>query len=872
VAINAGARLGVYQVLGLLGTGGMGEVYRGFDTRLRREVAIKILPETFANDPERIARLEREARLLAALNHPHIATIYGLEETDGARALVMELIEGPTLADRVATGPMPLEEAMTIVRQIAEAMEAAHEKGIIHRDLKPANVKATGAGVVKVLDFGLAKALREVSPARDLSQVPTVTTPATLAGMIVGTPAYMSPAQVRGKPFDERDDIWAFGCLLYEILTGRPAFPGETLSDTIAAVLDREPDWQALPPSTPAGVRRLLHRCLEKNPQRRLHDIADARIEIEDVLADITAAPLTTTVAPPVRALTLTRAVAGTASLVALAAIVMAFLLGWRIGAGEGLNSALASPSFKRLTFRQGFIWAARFAPDSQHILYSASWDGGAPQIYLTSPESPESSPLALPSADLLAVSASGELAISMSPVPGRNLYIRQGVLARVQLTGVSPRPVLERVRHADWGPGGADLAVVVVRGRRLYGLTDDVLEFPIGNELHRGVLWQPRVSPSGDAVAFFEGRGGGVGLALIDREGTKTELGGGGWPDPGGLAWAPGGNELWFGAAESGQTSSLYAVDRAGHRRLVAHAPGILELHDLAPDGRALVTRLDQRSLIEGLPPGESVRRDLSWFDRSVLADVSHDGRTMLFGEFGDGGGPSRAVYHRKTDGSPATRLGEGVPLTLSPDGRWAVVVESVRQPQRLWLYPTGPGDRRALSTGPLDRITAADWFPDGQRLLIEGSEPGRSTRLYVLALSGDGPPRPETPEGFVGGLLSPDGARIATVSEDAVVLWPVGGQQPARAVGTSGSDVPIEWTIDGRGLYVFRQGEVPARVFLVDLQTGARRLWREIAPSNRAGVSGLTRIAMARNAPGAFFYSYVQTLHELYLADGLR
>ena len=296
--LKAGMHLGPYEVLGELGAGGMGEVYRARDMKLGRDVAIKVLPPLFLNDPERRARLEREARVLAALNHPNIAVIHGIEDANGAPALVLELIEGPTLAERLedvgrallgpprTAGPkrsgLQLTEALAIARQICEALEAAHEKGIVHRDLKPANIKITAAGVVKVLDFGIAKVYAGEGAELDLSHAPTITVGATGQGMILGTAAYMSPEQARGQAVDKRTDIWAFGCVLYQMLTGRTAFAGETISDTIAAILGRGPDWQTLPETTPAGIRRLLQRCLEKDPKRRLHDIADARIELED--------------------------------------------------------------------------------------------------------------------------------------------------------------------------------------------------------------------------------------------------------------------------------------------------------------------------------------------------------------------------------------------------------------------------------------------------------------------------------------------------------------------------------------------------------------------------------------------------------------
>src|SRR5258706_7049882 len=291
MSLVTGAHVGPYEITGLLGAGGMGEVYRATDTTLGRQVAIKVLPEAFAQDAERLARFEREAKTLASLNHPHIAQIYGLEKSSGVRALVMELVEGEDLAERIARRPIPLDEALPIARQIAEALEAAHEQGIIHRDLKPANIKVRADGVVKVLDFGLAKALDPLSSssAAALANSPTITSPAamTAAGIILGTAAYMSPEQARGKVVDKRTDLWAFGCVLYEMLAGLRPFGGDDVTDTIAAVVRAEPDWSKLRADTPTAIRRLLRRCLEKDRMRRLPDAADARLEIDEALSPL---------------------------------------------------------------------------------------------------------------------------------------------------------------------------------------------------------------------------------------------------------------------------------------------------------------------------------------------------------------------------------------------------------------------------------------------------------------------------------------------------------------------------------------------------------------------------------------------------------
>ncbi|HEY7575657.1 MAG TPA: serine/threonine-protein kinase, partial [Thermoanaerobaculia bacterium] len=282
MTLTAGTRLGPYEILAKVGAGGMGEVYRARDARLGRDVAIKVLPEAFAADAERLARFRREAQVLAALNHPHIAAIHGLEESNGIEAIVLELVPGETVAERLAKGPLPVDEALEIARQIADGLAAAHERGIVHRDLKPANVKLTPEGRVKILDFGLAKALVGDASSPEVSKSPTLTAAGTQAGIIVGTAAYMSPEQARGKAVDKRADIWAFGALLYEMLAGRRVFDGETVSDTLAAVLTRDPDWKALPAATPASVRRVLKRCLDRDAKTRLHDIADARIEMDE--------------------------------------------------------------------------------------------------------------------------------------------------------------------------------------------------------------------------------------------------------------------------------------------------------------------------------------------------------------------------------------------------------------------------------------------------------------------------------------------------------------------------------------------------------------------------------------------------------------
>jgi Tol biopolymer transport system component/tRNA A-37 threonylcarbamoyl transferase component Bud32 len=393
--------VGPYEILAALGAGGMGEVYRARDTKLGRDVAIKVLPSAFAHDPDRMARFQREAKVLASLNHPHIATIHGLEESDGARALVMELVEGPTLAERltgpparagfaragVGAGPIPVEEAIAIVRQIAEALEAAHERGIVHRDLKPANIKLTQDGAVKVLDFGLAKAMEGEASAADLANSPTLSQMATQAGVLLGTAAYMAPEQAKGKAVDKRADIWAFGCVLYEMLTGKMAFRGETVTDTLAAVMKEEPDWTKLPGSTPLRVRVLLMRCLEKDPRQRLRDIGEARIALEEALSGAADPTTAAPAAPSVRRQLWLRD--GAVVLLALVAAWLAFLYPHqKPSPGQVIRFEISAPE---KTVLSDFL---ALSPDGRRLAFTATGADGQTRVWVRSLDALESRPL----------------------------------------------------------------------------------------------------------------------------------------------------------------------------------------------------------------------------------------------------------------------------------------------------------------------------------------------------------------------------------------------------------------------------------------------------------------------------------------------
>jgi len=380
LALAPGTRLGVYEVTAQIGAGGMGEVYRARDTRLKRDVALKILPESFASDPERLARFQREAEALASLNHPHIAAIYGLEDANPSpgsgqatvRALVMELVEGEDLAQRIARGAIPLDEALPIMKQIAEALEAAHEQGIIHRDLKPANIKARSDGTVKVLDFGLAKAMEPRGAlSASASMSPTITTPAmTQAGMILGTAAYMSPEQARGKVVDTRADIWAFGCVVFEMLTGQRPFEGELISDVLASVLKTDPNWPALPVDTPAALQRLLRRCLEKDPRRRLQAIGEARVQIDDLLSgasDADGAPVLSRARPLWRRV-LPWGVAGTA--IAGLMLVLVLWAPWRAAAPPHVTRTTITTSGPAALTVSGIDRDVALSPDGTHVVY----------------------------------------------------------------------------------------------------------------------------------------------------------------------------------------------------------------------------------------------------------------------------------------------------------------------------------------------------------------------------------------------------------------------------------------------------------------------------------------------------------------------
>jgi eukaryotic-like serine/threonine-protein kinase len=847
MTLSAGSRIGPYEILAQIGAGGMGEVYRARDPRLGREVAIKVLPGSFSQDADRLRRFEQEARAAGVLNHPNITAVYDVGQHEGAPYVVQELLEGETLRAELAGGPFSARRAVECAAQIANGLAAAHEKGIIHRDLKPENIFVTKDWRVKILDFGLARIVAPEVPSAERSHLPTESA-GTEPGVVLGTLGYMSPEQVRGQPADARSDIFSLGTILYEMLSGRRAFRGASAADTMSAILKEDPPDLALAnKDVSPGLERIVRHCLEKNPEKRFrsaHDLGFALDSLSTALPE-----------PPPRPAART-----------FWAIPAAILLGAAIVAGVGLllRGRLRPPEppvFRQVTFYRGLIGSSRFTPDGHTIVYSASWSGSPRQLYEARVGLPESKPLSVPGADDIAgITGSGEMAVLIPAPPGQTL-------ARVPMTGGTPREILEDIGAADITRDGRALAVSrwIGGGFRV--------EYPIGKGLYQtgGYISALRIAPDAERVAFFDhpalgdDRGS---LAILDRAGKKTTLTGP-WASTGGLAWTPSGSEIWFTASERGANLLVYAATLEGKVRRVLSAPGRLILHDIAVDGRLLLEQVSSRMALMFRPPQAAGERDFAWLDFSYASVIARDGSFLIFGETGEGGGGQGGVYLRRADGSPAVRLGDGIPESLTPDEKWVVTLQGPEA--KLVLLPVGAGEARALPDFGI-RPRTAQFLPDGKRLLLSGTRGDEPIKLYLADV--DSRNLREVDPGALGapGSLSPDGTQIFAVRTDnRAFLYPVEGGPPREVTAYTAGDWPAGWSRDGRFLYLFSAGPLPAKVWKVDLATGKRELWREIAPADASGGTGFFNLVIAQDETG-YAYNYSRSTSALYVVEGME
>jgi eukaryotic-like serine/threonine-protein kinase len=860
MSLTPGARLGSYEIVAPLGAGGMGEVWRARDLTLDREVAIKILPAAFAADPERLARFEREARVLASLNHPNVATVHGFHESGGVHFLVMELVGGEDLAERLARGAMPVDEAIDAAKQIAAALAAAHDSGIVHRDLKPANVKRTPDGTVKVLDFGLAKALETAGAPS--AQSATITSAGSVAGMILGTAAYMSPEQARGQLVDRRTDIWSFGCLMYEMLSAKRAFDGPTITDVLAAVVTKEPDWDALPSGTPVAARRLMRRCLEKDQRKRLRDAGDAILLLEDNPEDARIGISAATTPVPVKR----TPVALVAGLI-VGAIAVVAAGSWLLSRG-GAPTPAAAPqvAFRQLTFSRGMMRAARFGPDGKTIVYGAAWNGPPVKLYLSRVESAESTALQLPDAELLSVSKTGELAIAVGLTYAG--WLGEGTLARAPLLGGAPREIAEHVASADWSPDGSALAIVHRDN------TGDRLEYPAGKVLFHTTGWigDVRFAPDGKRIAFAEhpvfgdDRGD---LAVVDLEGHKTTLASG-FATIRGAAWGPGGNEVWFTATDDDRRA-LRAVDLGGRSRTLLPSLTGIELFDVAPDGRVLLASDSRLRQVQALLAGSSEPRDVIIpGEASMSRWVAPDGRSVLVSEQG---GTEYETFLVRADRPGAIHLGPGDGADLSPDGQWALSASA--DATRLYVSPVGAGQPRTIPNPQhLFYDSEPKWLPDGKRIITIAHTADSPTKGFVQDAT-DGTAKAFTPggvgAGFTGAIIvSPDGRTALLIDpQGALVMWPIGGGEPRPIAGWKAGSVPLTWADDGKGIfYVDRGGFSPILRF--DIATGRSTPWTTIAPSDPAG---LRLVILKITSNGKYWsLSLSKMLSDLFVVEGLK
>ncbi len=878
MTLSPGTRLGPYEIIAAIGAGGMGEVYRAKDTRLGRTVAIKVLPPDLAASPERRRRFEQEARAVSALNHPHICTLYdigsaapsnepGAPHTD---FLVMEHLDGQTLAERLEKGPLPVREVLEVGAQVADALAKAHRHGVLHRDVKPGNVMLTKAGA-KLLDFGLAKAKPGAAAPDDGRTMSVTRGPLTSAGLVMGTVPYMAPEVLEGKEADARADIFALGAMLYEMVAGRRPFGGESQASLIAAILTAEPPPLAdLATVTPPALDRLIRGCLAKDPDDRWQAAGDVARQLEGIAEELRLPASGTETGIPIAARPTSwrrRAVWAALGVMALAAVGSgAYLLAQR-------NAAHPQPTFHRLTFRQGIVHSARFTADGRSVVYTAAWEGRPVQTFIVRTDGVDSEPReALKGRAIVSISTRNEVAI-----------LGGTTLATAPLTGGAPKAMAEMVTSADWGPDGTQLAVVrLSSGRR-------GLEYPFGNVIYRAdrpevQLSDLRVSPSGDLLAFFENVKRHGRITVIDRTGKKLAQSEEVQSVSGKLAWSRDGKEVWFSRLTGVGTETVRALDLSGRERTILRSPG-LELADVSRDGRVLLLHRNGVISVLGRGPGETEERNLTYYGWSILSDISPDGRTILFTEGGESNPESDwSAFIRSTDGSPPQALGQGyVYGKLSPDGKWVAVNKFTAQGGAVALVPTGAGDERLVTQIEQVGHDVAGWLPDSSAVLFQSRD-----RVWLAPV--DGEPRAITPEGWsvtggsAGGVyrenvIAPDGRHFLCGNSLPDDYWlylcaigaPVSTSLPRyvdlnkwRALG---------WTADGKRLRVHNWAPGIARhLFLLDPATGAAQPWKEIGGQlDPAGLVGINRIYFSADGE-SYAYQSQRQLATLYVAAGVK